>query len=259
MKKTLKVLALVLALVMCLSVVGCSKTTGKTLDDVKKAGQIVMATSPDFPPFESLEGDKVVGIEVEIMEKIAAKLGVALKIEQVNFDSVLPGIQAGKYDVGVSGITITDARKKNADFTAPYYEAAQVIVVKADSAIASKADLTGKKISVQTGTTAEDYCLQNDYTVSAFEANNDAFAALTAGKVDAWVVDNAVALAMIEGNADVKKLDENMTTEPYGFAFPKGSDTLVEAFNTEINAMIADGTLKAIFDKYETIYEAPQN
>jgi polar amino acid transport system substrate-binding protein len=193
------------------------------------------------------------------MNKIAAKLGVNVKIEQVNFDSVLPGIQAGKYDVGVSGITITEERKANADFTVPYFEAAQVIVVKNDSPIASKADLAGKKISVQTGTTAEEYCLKNDYQVSAFEANNDAFAAMTAGKVDAWVVDNEVAVAMIKDNKDVKKLDENMTTEPYGFAFPKGSTTLVDAFNTEINAMIADGTIKAIFDQYGAVYNAPQN
>ncbi len=257
MKKTLRIFALMLALVLCLSVVGCQKSTGRSLDDVKKAGQIVIATSPDFPPFETIEGGKVVGIEIEIMEKIAAKLGVELKIEQVNFDSVLPGIQAGKYDVGVSGITINEDRQKNADFTKPYFEAAQVIVVKADSAIASKADLAGKKISVQTGTTAEAYCLGNGYEVSAFEANNDAFAALTAGKVEAWVVDNEVAVNMIKDNAAVKKLDENMTTEPYGFAFPKGSDTLVKAFNTEIDAMIADGTIKAIFDKYEAVYNAP--
>ena len=258
MKHFTKILALVLALCFCLSLAGCG-SDAKTLDDVKKAGEIVIATSPDFPPFETIEGGEVVGIEIDIVNKIAAKLGVTVKIEQVNFDSVLPGIQAGKYDVGVSGITITEERKANADFTKPYFEAAQVIVVKADSTIASKADLAGKKISVQTGTTAEDYCLKNDYQVSAFEANNDAFAAMTAGKVDAWVVDNEVAVAMIKGNADVKKLDENMTTEPYGFAFPKGSTTLVDAFNTEIDAMIADGTIQGLFDQYGAVYNAPQN
>ncbi|MBR4869018.1 MAG: amino acid ABC transporter substrate-binding protein, partial [Clostridia bacterium] len=194
-----------------------------------------------------------------IMEKIAAKLSVSLKIEEVNFDSVLPGVQAGKYDVGVSGITITETRKQNADFTIPYFEAAQVIVVKADSPIKSKADLTGKKISVQSGTTAEEYCLTNKYDIAPSKSNNEAFNAMASGKVDAWVVDNEVAVAMIEGKSDVKKLDENMTSEPYGFAFTKGSDTLVEAFNTEISAMIADGTIKGIFDKYEAVYNAPKN
>ncbi len=256
MKKIIALLLTLMFAVTCFAACG-GDNSDATADEA--SNKLVIATSPDFPPFESLENGEVVGIEIDILNLICDELGKELVIKQMNFDSVLPGIIAGKYDVGVSGITITESRKKNADFTVPYYEAAQVIVVKADSAIASKADLTGKKISVQTGTTAEDYCLQNDYNVSAFEANNDAFAALTAGKVDAWVVDNAVALAMIEGNASVKKLDENMTTEPYGFAFPKGSDTLVEAFNTEVNAMIADGTIKAIFDKYETIYEAPQN
>ncbi len=256
MKMIKKILCLLTVLCLCLTFVGCG--SGKSLEDVKSAGKLVMATSPDFPPFESLEGSEVVGIEVEILEKFAEEIGVELEIKQMDFDSVLPGVQSGKYDVGVSGITITEDRKKNADFTNPYFMASQAIVVLKDSDIKSKADLKGKKISVQTGTTAEEFCMAEGYEVLAYQANNDACSALTSGKVDAWVVDNEVAIDLsAKTNGATIVLDEAMTSEPYGFAFPKGSETLVAEFNKCIEKWIADGTIKAIFDKYEVPYVAP--
>lgn len=251
-----KIIALVLALVMtavCLTACGGS---GVQLADVQKAGKLVIATSPDFPPFENLENGEVVGIEIDIMNLICEKMGVELVIEQMDFESVIPGIQAGKFDVGVSGITVTEDRKKNVDFSDPYFLASQAIVVTPDSAITGKADLTGKKISVQTGTTAEEYCMDEGYEVLAFTANNDAASALTSGKVDAWVVDNEVAVALAAEQGLVV-LDEAMTTEPYAFAFPKGSDTLVAEFNKILTEMIADGTVQDIFDTYGVLFVSP--
>ena len=190
-----KIAALCLALVLSL----CSLTAfAATLEDVQKAGKLVIATSPDFPPFESLgEDGEVVGIEVDILKTICAELGVEMVIEQMDFESVLPGVQAGKYDVGMSGISITEKRQKNALFTDPYCLAAQAIVVVEGSSITGKADLEGKKISVQTGTTAESFCMENGYNVSSFAANNDAETALVKGKVDAWVIDDLTAADMV--------------------------------------------------------------
>ncbi len=256
MKNFAKIISLVIVAAMCIALASCGAAP-KTVDDIKEAGQLVIATSPDFPPFESIENNKVVGIEIDILNLLAEELGVELVIEKMDFDSVLPGIQAGKYDIGVSGITITDERKENADFTNPYFMAAQVIVVKEGSSITCKADLEGKKISVQTGTTAEDYCTKNGYEVSAFQANNDACSALTTDKVDAWVVDNEVALAMTAETEGLVVLEEYMTEEPYGFALLKGSDELVEELNKYIDAWVEDGTIEAIFEKYGTVYVAP--
>ena len=253
-----KWIALIMVLVVCLTMAACG-SKGKSLEDIQKAGKLVVATSPDFPPFEYLEGDKVVGIEVDILQMIADELGVQLVIEQMDFDSVLHGVQSGKYDVGMSGITINDKRKKNADFTQPYFLASQAIVVMADSSISGKADLTGKKISVQTGTTADEYCRGEGYDVYAYQANNDACSALTSGKVDAWVVDNEVALDLsAKTNGATKVLNEAMTTEPYGFAFAKGSTTLVAKIDELLDQWLADGTIKAIFDKYEVPFVSPK-
>ena len=257
MKKTMKLAAIVLSLIVAVTAfVGCGK--GNSLEAVQKKGVLTVATSPDFPPFESLDGDQIVGIEVDIMEKIAEALGVEIKFEQMDFDSVLPGVQAGKFDVGMSGITVTAEREKNADFTDPYFMAAQAIVVMEDSDITCKADLEGKSVSVQTGTTAESYCMENGYDVQAFQANNDAASALTSGKVDAWVVDNEVAVALAAELDGAVVLDEAMTSEPYAFAFAKGSDTLVAAFNDALKALIDDGTVEAIFEEYGVPYVAPE-
>ena len=253
-----KIIALVLALVMvaaCLTACGGAK--GATLKDVQKAGKLTIATSPDFPPFESLEGDAVVGIEPDIMKLLCDKLGVEAEFVQMDFDSVLIGIQAAKYDCAMSGITVTPDREKNMLFTAPYYNAAQVIVVAEGSPIAGKADLGGKVASVQTGTTAESGCQDEGIEVQAFAANADAKAALTTGKVDAWVVDNLTAVQMVEEGDGLVILDEKMTEEPYAFAFAMGSEDLVAAINDALAELIADGTVESIFDSYGETYMKP--
>ena len=251
----------IIALVICLAALMCLFTAcgakGKTLDEVKTAGKLVVATSPDFPPFESLEGNEVVGIEVDILEIICEKLGVELEIVQMEFDSVLMGIQSAKYDCGMSGITVTEERKNNMLFTVPYYNAAQVIVVKESSDIKGKADLEGKKVSVQTGTTADEGCTSEGYDVSAFAANADAKAALTTGKVDAWVVDNLTAIQMVEEGDGLVILDENMTDEPYAFSFAFGSEDLVAEIDKILADLIDDGTVEDIFEAYGEVYVKP--
>ena len=256
MKKIIALALAVIMLAMCLT--ACSPK-GPTLADVKKAGKLTVATSPDFPPFENLEGGQVVGIEVEILEKICNELGIEFVLEQINFDAVLTGVQTGKYDCGMSGISVTPKREKNTLFTIPYCLAAQCIVVRADSTIATKADLAGKKISVQTGTTAAEFCSGEGYALSQFEANQDAKLALTQGKVDAWVVDDLTAAELCKGDDSVKILPESMTTEPYAFAFAFGSEDLVAEINKILEKLIADGTVAALFEKYDAPYTKPTN
>ncbi len=257
-----KIVALVLAVAMLMCVfTGCG-AKGRTLDEVKSSGELIIATSPDFPPFEELDGQDVVGIEIDIMNLVCEKLGVELVIETMDFDSVLLGIQAGKYDVGVSGITVTESRRKNMLFTDSYCLAAQSIVVTEGSEIAAKADLEGKKISVQSGTTAEAFAMENGYSFDAYVANSDAQAALVSGKVDAWVIDNLTAIEMVdaynsEHDDKLVILDEAMTTEPYSFAFAFGSEDLVDAVSEILNGLVEDGTIEALFEKYDAPYISP--
>ena len=259
MKKMQKFLAMALGLVMLLALAACgsSNSDADTTSASGSAGKttVTVATSPDFPPFESLDGSEVVGIEVDILQAITGKLGLEMQLEQMDFESVIPGVQAGKFDIGMSGITITADRQKNCDFTQPYFLASQAIVVTPDSNITCKADLEGKTVSVQTGTTAEEYCMENGYEVLAFAANNDAAAALTSGKAAAWVVDNEVGVALAAQQGLVV-LDEAMTSEPYAFAFAKDS-ALTAQFDEALGELLADGTVAAIFEKYGVLYVAP--
>ena len=259
-----KVLALCLVLVMVLGCMSGCSAAKLTVESVQKAGKLIIGTSPDFPPFESLSADgQVEGIEIEIMELICQELGIELEIKQMDFDSVLPGVQTGKFNVGVSGISVTPEREKNTLFTVPYCLAAQAIVVTSDSTIASKADLAGKTVSVQTGTTAEEFCMKNGYTVKAFAANADAETALTVGKVDAWVIDDLTAAEMVAAynedhpDAPLVILDEAMTTEPYAFAFAQGNEDLVNKINEILKSLLADGTIASIFEQYNAPYTAP--
>lgn len=258
-----KIFSLALAVVLvCLTFAACGDK-GLTLADVQKKGTLVIATSPDFPPFESLDGSgNVFGIEIDIMEAICADLGVTMKLEQMDFDSVLPGVQAGKYDIGMSGISVTPAREKNTLFTVPYCLAAQAIVVTKDSTITGKADLEGKKVAVQTGTTAEEFCMSNGYDVKAFAANDDAKLAVLQGKVDAWVIDDLTAAEMFalynaENGEELVILGEAMTTEPYAFALKLGGDEVANKMNESIQKMLADGTIAAIFEKYNAPFTSP--
>lgn len=257
-----KLLSIILSLTMLLTLAACG-SKGASLKKIQKAGKLVIATSPDFPPFESLDGSgQVAGIEIDILEEVCAQLGVSLEIQQMDFDSVLPGVQAGKYDMGVSGITITEKRQKNVLFTDAYCLAAQAIVVKEGSPISSKADLEGKTVAVQTGTTAESFCMENGYTVSAYAANNDAQSALLQGKADAWVIDDLTAADMVkvynaQGGDQLVILDEAMTTEPYAFAMAFGSEDTIEAINGILKTMEDSGAIAAIFDKYEAPFTAP--
>ena len=257
-----KLIALILTAMLVLScMTACS--SGKTLADVQKAGKLTIATSPDFPPFEYLAEDgSVVGIEIDILNLVCEELGVELDIQQMDFDSVLPGVQTGKYDLGASGISVTPEREENTLFTVPYCLAAQAIVVLKDSPITCKADLEGKAVAVQTGTTAEEFCMGAGYTVNAYAANTDAQQALLSGKVDAWVIDDLTAADMVkiynaENGEALVVLPEAMTTEPYAFAFQKDSEDLAKGINEVLNKLLADGTIAEIFAKYEAPYTAP--
>lgn len=259
-----KIIAIALLLTtLCLCLVSCGNK-GITLEKLKENGELVIATSPDFPPFESLDGNNTVyGIEIDILEAICKDLGVKLKIETMDFESVLNGIKSGKFNVGVSGISVTEKRQKNVLFTLPYCLAAQSIVVKEGSPITCKADLTGKSVSVQTATTAEEFCMANGYDVKAFAANNDAQSAVLQGKVDAWVIDDLTAAEMVEAYNESSTgdklviLSEAMTTEPYAFALAFGSEDVVAEMNKSIQKMLDDGTIAAIFEKYNAPFTSP--
>lgn len=158
--KMKKVISVVLACACVFSFAACgSKSDSSKSDSAKsdKKEKLVMATNAEFPPFEYYDGDEVVGIDAEFAAAIADKLGMDLKIEDMAFDSIIPAVQSGKADIGAAGMTVTEDRATQVDFSDSYYTGVQVIIVTDDSDITEPDDLKGKKIGVQQGTTGQYY------------------------------------------------------------------------------------------------------
>lgn len=248
MKKAVKILSVVLALIM---VVGCFAACGGKEKPEEKT-TLVMATNAEFPPYEFYEGEDIVGIDAEVAQLIADKLGMELKIEDVAFDSIIPGVQAGKYDMGMAGMTVTEDRLKDVSFSDSYATGVQVVIVKEGGAIASLDDIAGKKIGVQTSTTGDIYASDEFGEESVVKYENGALAveALKSGKVDCVIIDNEPAKSYVAANEGLKILETEYAVEDYAICFAKENTELQEKVNTALKELIADGSVKKVVDKY---------
>ena len=269
-----KFLALVLASLMVFAFVACGGTgkdnngasdasnasNASDTSDTTEKETLVMATNATFPPYEFKEGDSFAGIDVEIAGKIAEKLGMTLEIKDVEFGSIIGGVQTGKFDIGMAGMTVTDERLKSVNFSDSYATGIQVVIVKADSAIKSLDDLKGDgsmKFGVQQDTTGDIYAsdtVENGGygkdNVVRYKTGADAVQALKTGKVDAVIIDNEPAKSFVKANEGLSILDGSWVEENYAIAIAKDNTELLEKVNGALKELIADGTVKAIIDKY---------
>ncbi len=217
-------------------------------------GILTMGTNAAFPPYEYYEGDTVVGIDAEIAQAIAEKLGLSLEIVDMDFNSIITAVQSGKVDVGIAGMTVEPDRLENVDFTDSYATGVQVVIVTEDSEIASVDDLEGKLIGTQEGTTGWSYCSEDygDDMVIPYTNGATAVQALLDGKVDCVVIDQQPALSFVEANEGLKILETEYAVEDYAIAVSKDNTALRDAINTALNELIEDGTVQGILDKYIT-------
>ena len=275
MKKFSKIMAATLAGVMLMSMIGCNNGGGETSNtasnpgsstpaastaEIKTAvdGKLTWATSADFPPYEFIENDEVVGIDAEVMAYVAEKLGLESAPENMDFSSVITAVSSGKTDLAASGITIKEDRLESVDFTTPYVTTSQVVIVRFDSPIKIANDIDGKKVGVQLNTTGQDYVEENckDATVERYGKGFEAIEALKQKKIDAVVIDSDTADKFIEADDDLIKLDEILTEEEYAFAVQKGNSALLDAVNGVIAEMKDNGKLDEIINKYKAEEEA---
>ncbi|HHV32129.1 MAG: transporter substrate-binding domain-containing protein [Ruminococcaceae bacterium] len=272
MKKGSKLAAIVLAVAMAVSMGACSSAgttaassgassaaASTTIDKIKADGYITMSTNAEFEPFEYKDGDKVTGIDVEIAQKVADKLGVQLKVNDIAFDTLITELNSGKSNFVAAGMSVTEDRQKNVDFSDTYFDASQAIIVTKDSPIKLPSDLNGKKVGVQQGTTGDTYCTnedgKNDIKVSSVERYNkgvDAVADLMNGKIDAVVIDSFPATKFVEKNSDkLVKLNDALTVEKYAIAVKKGDKEMLDTINNVLSDMKSSGELDKIIEKYK--------
>lgn len=224
------------------------------------AGKLTMSTNAAFPPYEMTDDNgNYVGIDIEVAQAIADKLGLELQVDDMDFDAALLAAQSGKSDMVMAGVTVTEERQTVMDFSNTYATGIQVVIVPEDSDIASIDDMTGKMIGVQRGTTGDLYCSASvedggfgEENVTPYDNGLTAVQALMNGQVDCVVIDNAPAQEFVAANPGLKILDTEYANEEYAIGVAKGNTQLLDVINGALEELQADGTVQSIVDKYIT-------
>lgn len=252
-KKIKGILTIALISILIISTTACGKKidTMKRIDEGKK---IVWGTHANFPPFELKEGTDVVGIDADVAQKIADKLGVELIVEDMEFEALPAALESGKVDFIAAGFTRNPRREKTMDFTKTYFEAVQSIIVQnGNEDIKGTDDLVGKRIGVQTGTTGDTEVASNteDADVKRYNTGLEAILDLKNGNLDAVVIDDLPAQMLIAQNSEVKILDEKAgDQEEYAIAVRKGDSELLQAIDEVLKELQDSGEMDEIISKY---------
>lgn len=227
-------------------------TDGEAVAAIKSAGKLIMLTEAGFAPYEYIdENNEVAGVDVEISQAIADKLGVELEVVQMDFDGIVPAVQTGKGDLGAAGITKDAEREKSVDFSVNYVDAAQKIVVrKDDTTIQGEtsdeliAALAGKNVGVQMGTTGDIFVTdETEATPVQYKKYADAALELANGKLDAMVVDEVPAEQIVSANGDLMVLDVPLTEEQYAIAISKDKPDLKAVVDEVIQELLDEGKI----------------
>ncbi|MFZ4479283.1 MAG: ABC transporter substrate-binding protein [Rhodoferax sp.] len=224
----------------------------RSLDEVKKDGRINIATEGQFAPFNYFQGSKLSGFEVELAELVAKKMGVTIEWKALGFDALLAGLRQDRWDLVIASHGITEERAKAVTFTDPHYCSGGAIV-SLDPAIHRVADLNGRTVSVQTGTTYLDNVkkLSGVKEVKNFPQDTDARGALLTKRVDAWVTDKFVAAIAISANPGAgMKLGDFVFVERIAAAVAKGNGSLAQGYNKALGEVMADGSYATLSKKY---------
>ena len=209
----------------------------------EKDNSLKMITEATFPPYEFLRGQEIAGIDVEICRAVAKKLNRPFKAETVDFDSVIPAVISGKADLAAAGITVTEDRKKNVDFSIPYVKTGIVVIYKKSNPFKNIEQLKGKKIGVQGGTTSETFVLEQlKQEPERSKSPAEAVAALKSGRVDFVIADIDPAKNCVKGEAELA-LSDFITSEEYAVAIRKGQPELLKAIDETITELKASGQL----------------
>lgn len=238
---------------------GGSASSGEDLGLISE-GTLAVGTDTPYPPFEIGQPPNISGYDIDVMNAIAEQLGLTPEYTDTGFGTIFRDTANGQFDTAAAASTITKGRENAVDFTDPYYEAQQALLVPEDSDIASVDDLGGAIVGAQDGTTGETYA--NDETdaaeVRGFPEGPNAISALVTGQVDAVIIDQPVAVDAVEKQGGVEIVEEIPTNELYGFAVAPDNDALREAMNEALATIKEDGTLDDLYAQYFAGATPPQ-
>ena len=259
-----KLLLFVTAMIAAITLTACSgaKTTKTKVDEIKEKGKIVLGVSPDYPPYEFTTTEngqkKVVGADIYLAQEIAKRLGVEVEIQEMAFDSLIAAVNANKVDMVISGVNPTEERKKAVDFSDIYYTGKGIFVVNKDSAkIKSVADLKGKKVGVQKGSTYETYAKEQlkieDKDLQSLTDVPSLLQDLKNKKIDVVLIPDDVAKIAINKYNDIKISTFSAENDPeatgMAIVFKKSKDGSNKALLEQVNAVIKEIKEKNLFEK----------
>ena len=229
-------------LMLTLLLTGCGKN-----DD-----ELVMVTEAGFAPYEYYEGGEIVGVDIDIANEIAKELGKKLVIKDIAFDSIVNEVKSGKADFAAAGISYSDERAKEVDFTVNYATSKQVVIVTEDSDISLPEQIKDKKVAVQLGSIADTYVTENykDATITRQKKYLAAIQDLKTGKVDCVVMDELPAQEILKENSGLKILDKELTQDKYGMIVKKGNKELLDSINKVLNRLISEGKISEYVIKH---------
>ncbi len=247
----------IIAMLMALMLIVSGITVFASCDKKEEEKPVLkMATNAYFKPYEYYDGDKIVGIDAEIAAAIADKLGMTLEIVDMEFNSIITAVNEGSVDFGMAGMTVTEKRLEEVDFSISYANGVQAIIVKEGSPITCAEDLYAEganyKVGVQLGTTGDIYATDDfgSDNVTTYSNGNEAVLALLGGSVDCVIIDNQPAEALVAANAGLTILETAYANEDYAICVKKGNAELLEKINNAIMELTDDGTIQAIIDNY---------
>jgi polar amino acid transport system substrate-binding protein len=215
-----------------------------------------VGTDATYEPFETIDKDgKYVGFDMDFIRLVADAAGMELKLQNIGWDGIIPGLNNGNYDCLISAMTITSERKKQINFTTPYFSIRQAIVVKQDNkTVKGPEDLIGKTVTVQNGTTGDLYASKiKDIKMKRFDTNPQAIQELLNNNADAAVMDDLVGFNAVKKSPGLKLIQiKNAEKEDYGIGVKKGNDALLAKLNKAIETLQKNGKLAALVAKYKS-------
>ena len=234
-----KVIILILLLI---TMGGCKKNTN----------ELIMVTEAGFAPYEYYDGGEIVGVDVDIAREIAKYLGKTLVVKDIAFDSIINEVKTGKADFGAAGISYSDDRAKNVNFSINYSVSKQVVIVSNNSNINNVNNISNKKIAVQLGSIADTYVTENFKNASIVRQKKylAAIEDLKTGKVDCVVMDELPAKEIVSSNSGIKILDGSLTNDSYGMIVKKGNKELLDSINTVLQKLKDEGKIDSFIIKH---------
>lgn len=211
----------------------------------RNSNELIMVTEAGFAPYEYYENSEVVGVDVDIAREIAKEMGKTLVIKDIAFDSIINEVKTGKADFGAAGISYSEERAKNVDFSINYAVSKQVVIVKNDSSITDINSIGNKKIAVQLGSVADTF-VTDEYDEATIVRQKKYLAAiedLKVGKVDCVVMDELPAKEIVNSNTGIKILNGALTNDNYGMVVKKGNKELLKVINKVLNRLSSDGSI----------------